>query len=173
MMNKGVMTKKFEVDYYLQQIARRIYPPVFVVEEDTEDAWYVVEMEHMAFDVQRELAKKAGIPVLDGSEVVQNLRGEMDPAGEWVLRDEVRRISAAKQEMVIVDDKDSERLDVAGRMGDAPLAATMVPVEELLKLDVDQWWFLERLEDLTQDNPVAFTIPPTKRVNQFLEEQVR
>lgn len=173
MANEVIVEKKFKVAYYLRQIAKRLYPLVFVVEENTEDAWYVFEMERMPCDVQRELAMEAGISVLDGLDVVQNLRGEMDPAGEYVLRDEVRRISAAKQGMVLIDDEDLERLEVTGRMGDAPLTAMMVPVEELLKKDVDQWWFLERLEDLIQDHPVAFIIPPTERVQTFLEEHAR
>ena len=53
MANEVAMTKKFEVDYFLQQIAKRLYPLVFVAEEDTEDAWYVFEMERMPYDVQR------------------------------------------------------------------------------------------------------------------------
>lgn len=170
MANEVVMTKKFEVEYYLQQIAKRPYPPVFVVDEDTEDAWLIWERERMPYDIQIELAREAGVPVLDGLDVVQNLRGEMDPAGEWVLREEVRRISAAKQGMVMVDDDDPERLEVTGRRGDAPLTAKMVPVEELLKKDVDQWGFLEHLEALAQELPVAFIIPPTERVQTFLEE---
>lgn len=173
MANEVTITKKFEVEYYLQQIAKRLYPPVFVVEEDTDAAWHVFEMERMPYDVQLELARGIGIPVLDGLDVVQNLRGEMNPAAEWVLRDEVRRISAAKQGMVTVADENPERLELAGRRGDAPLAATMVPVEELLEKDVDQWCFLEHLEALAHELPAAFIIPPTERVQTFLEEHAR
>lgn len=35
----------------------------------------------------------------------------------------------------------------------------------LLKKDLDQWCFPERLEDLIHDHPVDFTIPLTDRVN--------
>ena len=143
---------KFKVDFLLKQVAKRPYPPVFVVGEATE----------------------AGVMVLDGLAVVENLRGEMDPDSEWILREEVRRISAARQGLLIVDDEDPERLeDVAGRTGEAPFTAKTVPVEELLQKDLDQWWFLERLEDFTHDHPVAFTIPPTERVRAFLEEHAR
>jgi hypothetical protein len=143
---------KFKVDFLLEQIAKRPYPPVFVVGEATE----------------------AGVPVLDGLAVVVNLRGEMDPYSERVLRDEVRRISAARQGLVIVDDDDLDRVkDVAGRTGEAPLTAKTVPIEELLQKDVDQWWFFERLEDFTNSNPEDFTIPLTERVQAFIEEHVR
>ncbi len=119
---------KFKVDFLLEQIAKRPYPPVFVVGEATE----------------------AGVPVLDGLAVVVNLRGEMDPYSERVLRDEVRRISAARQGLVIVDDDDLDRVK-----------------------DVDQWWFFERLEDFSNSNPEDFTIPLTERVQAFIEEHVR
>jgi hypothetical protein len=35
MANEVALTKKFEVNYYLQQRAERACPPVFIVEEDT------------------------------------------------------------------------------------------------------------------------------------------
>jgi hypothetical protein len=151
-MGKINLETRFKVDFLLKQIAKRPYPPVFVVGETTE----------------------AGVPVLDGLAVVENLRGEMDPDSEWILREEVRRISAARQGLVIVDDDDLERLkEVAGETGEAPFTAKTVPVEELLQKDLDQWWFLERLEDFTNGNPEDFTILLTERVRAFLEEHVR
>ena len=70
---------------------------------------------------------------------------------------------SSRQGLVIVDDDDLERLkEVAGRTGEAPFTAKMVPVEELLQKDLDQWGFLERLEDSTNRNPEDFTIPPDR-----------
>ncbi len=66
--------------------------------------------------------------------------------------------------MVIVEDENPERLEIAARMGVAPLAT---------EKDLDQWCFLERLEDLIHDHPVDFTIPLTDRVNRCLQEHVR
>lgn len=173
-MDKVSLETKFKIDFFIDRIAKRLYPPVFVVDEYTDASRFVYDMEHLPYSVQIEMAREAGIPVLDGLAVVENLRGEMDPSSEWVLREEVRWISSAKQGMVIVDDEDPERLkEVAGRTGEAPFTAKTVPVDELLQKDVDQTlWFFGMLEAFTFDLTVAFTIPLTDRVNSFLEEQV-
>jgi hypothetical protein len=74
---------------------------------------------------------------------------------------------------VIVDGDDLDRIkELAGRTGEAPFTAKTVPVEELLQKDLDQWEFLERLEDFTNSNPEDFRIPLTERVRAFLEEHV-
>lgn len=173
-MDKVSLETKFKIDFFLDRIAKRPYPPVFVVDEYTDASRFVYDMEHLPYSVQIEMAREAGIPVLDGLAVVENLRGEMDPSSEGVLREEVRWISSARQGLVIVEDEDPERLEMAAQMNDdAPLTSKMVPVEELLQKDVDQWWFLERLEDLIHDHPVPFTIPLTHRVNRFVQEHVR
>jgi hypothetical protein len=52
-VNRMDLGTKFKVAFLLEQIAKRPYPPVFVVGAATE----------------------AGIPVLDGLTVVENLRG--------------------------------------------------------------------------------------------------
>lgn len=151
-MEKIDLETKFNVDYLLEQIAKRQYPPVFVIGEATE----------------------GGVPVLDGLAVVENLRGEMDSGSERILREEVRIISAARQGLVIVDDDDLDRIkEVASRTGEDPFTAKTVPVKELLQKDLDHWEFLERLEDFTNDNPGDFRIPLTERVRAFLEEHVR
>jgi len=106
---------------------------------------------------------EVGIPVLDGRDVIEHLADEMAPEGESALREEVMEIHAAKQGMVLkIDGR------VAGsELRDESFAWRMVSVEELEQEDVEQWPFLEHLEDLTNENPVVFTIPPTEHVLAF------
>ncbi len=83
------------------------------------------------------------------------------------------RIAHSHTTIVIVDGDDLDRIkELAGRTGEAPFTAKTVPVEELLQKDLDEWEFLERLEDFTNSNPEDFRIPLTERVRAFLEEHV-
>jgi cephalosporin-C deacetylase-like acetyl esterase len=118
-----------------------------------------------------ELAKKESIPVLSGLDVGQSLRGEMDEADEWVLRDLVIRICAAKQGMLSLYDDTPERLALMDQQDECPLAVKVVPIEEIVRKDTEELWLLDTLEALTQDHPVPFIIPPTEAVVAFLKER--
>ncbi len=142
----------FKIECLISRIAKRGYPLVFVVEEDTEAERFIDRMVHDDPPERwREIAREEGIPALDGRYVVENFRGEMAPEAEEILEEEVMHISAARQRMVVVDTGD------------------LIPVKELTRQDVDQWWF-EYREALTKEVSVPFVIPPTDRVKAYLKE---
>ena len=103
----------------------------------------------MHYGHQREVARAAEIPVLDVLDVVRHLKSEMDQDAEWILQDEVKWISAAKERKAVVDD--GYPREIAEHGGDASLAAGAEPVEEFSKKGVDQRWSLEHLEALAYD----------------------
>src|SRR5215211_2420062 len=89
---------KVRIDALVREIAKREYPPVFVVEEYSAESNFMWSLEGLKWSDQQwiEFAKQQGIPVLGGMDVVHNLRGEMDPADEFVLREQVLKVFAAK-----------------------------------------------------------------------------
>lgn len=172
MTNEVHLETRFQIDYYIQQIAKRNFPPVFVVERNTEACWLVWEMEDQKLpDYQQvELAREAGIPVIDRMAAIRHLKDHMDPSDAVVLEDLIVRIFAARLGRVAIEDLAPERLRVTDPLGDAPLSMKVVPVEELAPEEVSQWLFLEDLEVLTHDHPISFLIPPTEPVLAYLAE---
>ena len=121
---------------------------------------------------QVEFAEVEDIPVIDGFDYVQNLRGEMDYADGVVLRDLVIRIVSARLGRLALDDDTPSRMRVAGAWGDCPKAHKLVPVEELTEEDLQGWWSMETLETISStDHPVVFVVEPTYRVTKFLGER--
>jgi len=85
MMSDVSLRDQDEIDFLLYEIALRPYPHVFVVEEDTEEARDIWELQHdceITEQRKKEIANENGILLLDGFEVLKHLRGEMDPARE-------------------------------------------------------------------------------------------
>ncbi len=77
-MKKEVsLEDKFRIDFLVRKIAQMAYPPVFVVEKGTEAHRLILGMEDYRLSLRErvEVAKKEGVPVLDGLEVVEHLRG--------------------------------------------------------------------------------------------------
>lgn len=140
-------------------IRARPNPTVFVVEADTEMErvlWNLAagEPEHE----QIRLARELGIPVLDGGDVIRDLPGHMALEAEEILREEILCIQAAREDKVAL------------LGGPGPESYRLVPVEDLTAKDVDAQ-VLDILDDLTGDQPVPFTIPPSQEVLAYLAEQ--
>jgi hypothetical protein len=170
-VTNGIPTgTQFHIDFCVHEIAKRDYPPVYVVERGSEEDRFLAEWEYQGLtDRERtELAKGLGITVLDGLEVIQNLKGEIDPDDKWVLEDLVMHIFAAKVGRVSMPDTDPERLALAGGKGEDTRARKMVNVEELVQKDVEAWSFIEELEVLASDHPRSFTIPRSPRVEAYI-----
>jgi len=142
-MSEVTLETMLKIDFVLHRIAKREYPVVFIVEEESPAERFLEQMRDRMLSEQRkkELAMEVGIPVLDGRDVIEHLADEMDPEGKSALREEVMEIYAAKQGMVLLIDgrvKGSEPRDES-------FAWRMVSVEELEQEDVEQWPFLEHL----------------------------
>ncbi len=165
-----LLEDQFRIDFLVRGIAERSYPPVFVVEKGTEAYRLILETEHLRLSESNraEVARQEGVPVLDGLAVVEHLRGEMSPEDEWVLRELVVRISAARQGAVALEENDPDRLRKLGARGEAPLAFVWVPVDELVEGDLKEWALIHTLEAYTHDHPISFMIPPTEKVQAFL-----
>jgi hypothetical protein len=164
---------KLKVASLIDQIAKREYPAVYVVEENSVEDRFVWGMQDwLSSDVQkRNAARDEGIVVLNGIDVVRYLSGEMDPDAEQMLRDEILAISAATHRMVEVNDNNPERPIVAAEREDSLLFCKIVFLEELCQQDVEQWCFLDYLEDLTNGSTVAFTVQPTQKVLEFIQNR--
>jgi hypothetical protein len=164
---------RVKIDALVREIAKRDYPPVFVVEEYSAEANFMWSLEGLKWTDQQwiELAMQQGIPVLGGMDVVHNLRGEMDPGDEFALRDQVLKVFAAKCGMVLLYDLDHDyRLKLKGNLYEQPSTVKMVTVEELSPEEIADTWFIEVLECSTRKWPNVFLIPPTEPVLRFLEE---
>ncbi|MDP9479569.1 MAG: hypothetical protein M3R38_28535 [Actinomycetota bacterium] len=149
-----LLEEKFWIDFLVRKIAERGYPPVFVVEEGTEDYQLLSKMTDAGLSERRraEFARQKGIPVLDALEVVQHLRGEMDPEKEWGLRYLVSWVSAAKQGAVILDENDPDRLRALGTRGESPLASRVIPVDEIVERDLEELGFSKSSKALPTTN---------------------
>lgn len=170
------LNQKFGIDSLVRQIAQRRYPPVFVVEEDTEAARLVQEMEERSLPEQQriEMAESAGIPVLNGHDVVRHLSSEIHTQELEVLRWQVLAILGAAMGMVVIEeDNNPIRYEIKERSDEYPLALKLVPVEELTEEDVGTFMFDVGLETLTGEWPVAFVVPPSELVRTFIDEQGR
>lgn len=166
-----LLEEKFWIDFLVRKIAERGYPPVFVVQEGTENYQLLSKMTDSGLSERRrvEFARQKGIPVLDGLEVVEHLRGEMDPEDEWGLRYVVSWVSAAKQGAVILDEDDPDRLQALGARRESPLASRVIPVDEIVERDLEEWMFFEELEVFAHAPRISYLIPPTERVKAFIK----
>ncbi len=172
-MDEEVALKtRVKIDALVREIAKRNYPPVFVVEEYSQEAKFMWSLEGYKWTDRQwvEAAREQGIPVLGGVDVFHNLRGEMDPSDEYMLRDQVLYVFAARGGMVPIYDLDPYRLELKDEMSEEPLSMKMVTVEELLLEEIRSWDLVGVLEATTLKWPNVFLIPPTERVLRFVEE---
>jgi hypothetical protein len=172
MPEEVTLETQVRIDSLVREIAKRDYPPVFVVEEYSQEAKYMWSLEGYKLSDQRwiDLAKERDIPVLGGLDVIQHLRGEMDPSDEYMLRDQVLWVFAAKMGMMIVNDYDPYRVRLKGAWGEESVSVKMVSVDEVSPEEIEDWLFFETLEVTTRKWPNVFLIPPTDAVMAFLEE---
>lgn len=94
----------------------------------------------------------------------------MDPSDEYMLRDQVMRIFAAKIGMMIVSDYDDYRVRLKGAWGEESISVKMVSVDEVSPQELESWLFFETLEVTTRKWPNVFLIPPTDAVMAFIAE---
>jgi hypothetical protein len=152
-------TTQEDISYLLSEIAKRPYPSVYVVEQDTEEERYIWQVKD---EINKECKKKipSRIPTLDGYDVLQHLSGEMDEDDLSFLKEEVMWICAAK--MALGGNDDGEKAKPMPKISS---------LDELIDKNASQSRFVKFLEALTHEHPIPFFIPPTPRVKKFLEKR--
>jgi hypothetical protein len=149
-MNETPIDTKSEIKFFINEIAEREYPPVFVVEDDSPQHRFLEKLysRDISEEYRQELALQEGIISIDCWIVLNYLSEEMDSIDKRNLQREVRLISAAKK---VVKDDSPESIKAEIEIEDDLRTSNGLP----------KW---------LRDDITLFTISPTLRVLKFAEE---
>ena len=134
----------------INRIADREYPLVFVVQPDSPQYKFIdiLHSRDMSEEDKHELAIQEDIISLDCQDVLNHLVEEMDPTDASNLKKEMKKISAARR---VLTDKSIDSIKAE------------LELDKLLTSHGLPAW-------LRDDDPQLFTIPPTARVLEFIEQ---